>query len=204
MIFNETGVDPGAFPLVGQAGPVPRNLMREHSHPEDQESRRLGIPKTGNRGFRGDGTQPSRSRNRKATFMTRELVPHNRPVFDQLHPIVYKAAVGLVAWFALSAWILFDHQNDIGLPLAMVSVLLLIAVLLPWSLSLVWQKHQMARQRHPEKISFRDWKNDDFPVWGSKLRGMHAAIDMLLPLAAVAFGLTALGIVFLICANTAS
>jgi hypothetical protein len=85
------------------------------------------------------------------------------------------------------------------LPLAMVSVLLLIAVLLPWSLSLVWQKHQMARQRHPEKISFRDWKNADFAVWGSKLRGMHAAIDMLLPLAAVAFGLTALGIVFLIC-----
>jgi hypothetical protein len=136
--------------------------------------------------------------------MNRELVSHNRPIFDQLHPAVYKAAVGLVAWFALAAWILFDHQNDIGLPLAMVSVLLLIAVLLPWSLSLVWQKHQMARQRHPEKISFRDWKNADFAVWGSKLRGTHAAIDMLLPLAAVAFGLTALGIVFLICANTAS
>ena len=136
--------------------------------------------------------------------MNRELVSHNRPIFNQLHPAVYKAAVGLVAWFALAAWILFDHQNDIGLPLAMVSVLLLIAVLLPWSLSLVWQKHQMARQRHPEKISFRDWKNADFAVWGSKLRGMHAAIDMLLPLAAVAFGLTALGIVFLICANTAS
>src|SRR5258706_2411670 len=79
--------------------------------------------------------------------MNRELVSHNRPIFDQLHPAVYKAAVGLVAWFALAAWILFDHQNDIGLPLAMVSVLLLIAVLL----SLVWQKHQMARQRHPEK-----------------------------------------------------
>ena len=39
--------------------------------------------------------------------------------FDQLHPAVYKAAVGLVAWFALAAWILFDRQNDIGLPLAM-------------------------------------------------------------------------------------
>jgi len=86
----------------------------------------------------------------------------------------------------------------------MVSVLLLVAVLLPWSLSLVWQKHQMTHQRHPEKISFRDWKIADFAVWGGKLRGKHAAIDMLLPLAAVAFGFTALGIVFLICANTAS
>ena len=46
--------------------------------------------------------------------MNRELVSHNRPIFDQLHPAVYKAAVGLVAWFALAAWILFDRQNDIG------------------------------------------------------------------------------------------
>ncbi|TMJ79621.1 MAG: hypothetical protein E6G79_20490 [Alphaproteobacteria bacterium] len=99
---------------------------------------------------------------------------------------------------------MFDRQNDIGLPLAMISVLLLVAVFLPWSLSLVWQKHQLADQRHLEEISFQDWKIADFAVWGSKLRGMHAAIDMLLPLAAVAFGLTALGIVFLICANIAS
>ena len=46
--------------------------------------------------------------------MNRELVSHNRTIFDQLHPAVYKAAVGLVAWFALAAWILFDRQNDIG------------------------------------------------------------------------------------------
>jgi hypothetical protein len=136
--------------------------------------------------------------------MTRELVPHNRPVFDQLHPNVYRAAAGLVALFVLAAWVLFDRQNDIGLPLAMVSVLLLVAVLLPWSLSLVWQRHQTADQRHPNKISFRDWKMGDFAVWGSRLRGTDAAIDMLLPLAAVAFGLTAIGIVFLICASVAS
>jgi hypothetical protein len=61
----------------------------------------------------------------------------------------------------------------------------------------------MADRRHPEKIFYRDWKTGDFAVWGSKLRGAHA-IDMLLPLAAVAFGLTALGIVFMICASTAS
>ena len=135
--------------------------------------------------------------------MTRELAHHNRPVFDQLHPNVYKAAVGLVALFVLAAWILFDRQNDIGLPLAMVSVLLLVAVLLPWSLSLVWQRYELAHRRHPEKISYRDWKIGDFAVWGGKLRGTHAAIDMLLPLAAVAFGLTALGIVFVIVGSLA-
>jgi hypothetical protein len=43
----------------------------------------------------------------------------------------------------------------------------------------------------------------DFAVWGSKLHGTDAAIDMLLPLAAVAFGLTAIVIIFLIAAATA-
>ena len=38
-------------------------------------------------------------------------------------------------------------------------------------------------------------------MWGAKLRSMHAAIDILLPLAAAAFGLTAIGIVFAIVAG---
>jgi hypothetical protein len=79
----------------------------------------------------------------------------------------YGAAIGLVAWFALAAWILFDRQNDIGLPLAMVSVLLLVAVLLPWSLSLVWRRHQMPHQRPPGKTSFHDWRMGDFAVWAA-------------------------------------
>lgn len=105
-----------------------------------------------------------------------------RQVFDQLHPNIYGIAVGLVAWFAVAAWILFDRQSDIELPLAMVSALLLMAVLVPWSLSLVWKKYQRPYQAHQHKTAFRDWKEADFAVWGSKLHGMHAAIDMLLPL----------------------
>lgn len=136
--------------------------------------------------------------------MTKEIVLHNRPVFDQIHPNIYGAAVGLVGWFALAAWILFDRQSDIALPLGIVSVLLLVAVLLPWSLSLVWKRHAMPDQRHPGSTSFHDWRIGDFAVWDSKLHGTHAAIDMLLPFAAVAFGLTAIGIVFLICARGAS
>jgi hypothetical protein len=45
---------------------------------------------------------------RKVNFMNRQLVAHNRPVFDQLHPSIYRAAVGLVVWFVLAAWIFFD------------------------------------------------------------------------------------------------
>jgi hypothetical protein len=135
--------------------------------------------------------------------MARQLITHNTPVFDQFPPKVYGAAVGLVIWFALAAWILFDRQSDIGLPLGMVSVLLLVAVLLPWSLSLVWKRHRLPPERHADRVSFNDWKTGDFVVWGSRIHSLHAAIDMLLPLAAVAFGLTGIGIVFLICAYNA-
>jgi hypothetical protein len=133
--------------------------------------------------------------------MARELVAHNKPVFEQIHPTIYGGAVGLVGWFAIAAWVLFDRQNDIELPLVMVSVLLLVAVLVPFALSLVWKKHLMPS--NPTRISLRDWRAGDFAVWGSKLHGTHAAIDMLLPLAAVAFGLTAIGAVFLIVASSA-
>src|SRR5205807_10045267 len=96
-----------------------------------------------------------------------------------------------------------DRRNDIELPLAMVSVFFLIAVLVPWSLSLVWKKYRMPHERHLHQAQFHDWRTGDVAVWGAKLRGSHAAIDMLLPLAAVAFGLTAIGIVFLVCASLA-
>ena len=125
----------------------------------------------------------------------------NRPVLEHIHPWIYAIAVGLVAWFALSAWALFDHgfgrPNEVSLSLTMVSVLFLVAVALPWTLSLVWKKYRMPDERHSSGAPIRDWSLGDFPVWGGKIKGSHAAIDVLLPLAAVAFGLTAIGIVFL-------
>jgi hypothetical protein len=129
--------------------------------------------------------------------MSKELVAHNRPVFDDLHPRIYAAAAGLVAWFAISAWVLFDRGGTTALPLTFVTVLLIIAVGLPWVLSLAWRKSQ-APQQHPPEPSFHDWRSGDLTVWGARLRNTDAAIDMLLPLMAVAFGLTAIGIVFAI------
>jgi hypothetical protein len=52
------------------------------------------------------------------------------------------------------------------------------------------------------QLPFRDWRSGEFAVWQARLRGLHAAIDILLPLAAVAFGLTAIGIVFAIVSAT--
>jgi hypothetical protein len=55
-----------------------------------------------------------------------------------------------------------------------------------------------AAELHLQPTSFHDWRAGDFVVWGARLHGSHAAIDVLLPLIAVSFGLTAIGVVFVI------
>ncbi|MGY8661449.1 hypothetical protein Q3C01_03670 [Bradyrhizobium sp. UFLA05-109] len=130
--------------------------------------------------------------------MNRDLVSHNRPVFDQLHPKIYGAAVALIAWFALMAWVLFDRSSDVSLSLGFVTLLFVVAVGLPWILSRLWRKHRMSNEPPLGRTSLHDWEAGDFVVWGAKLHGTHAAIDVLLPLMAVSFGLTAIGIVFVI------
>ena len=130
---------------------------------------------------------------------------HNRPHRDQFHPLIYRVAGGLVIWFVLSAWILFDHHGYIELPLAFISILLLMAVGIPW---ILWrQRRKYSRSDNDagrEAVSLRDWGNGDMDVCGARLHSTDAAINMLLPLAAGAFGLTAIGIVFVFVARTVS
>ena len=131
--------------------------------------------------------------------MSRELVAHNRPVFDRLHPKIYGAAVGLIAWFALMAWVLFDRSGYVSLALTFVTVLFVVAVRAArgrcrWSGRNI--RCRMSGIAQP--TTFHDWRAGDFEVWGAKLHGTDAAIDVLLPLMAVSFGLTAIGIVFVI------
>jgi hypothetical protein len=146
------------------------------------------------------GTACTTAAGKKAgvTIMKRDLVSHNKPVFDELHPRVYGAAAGLVAWFLLSAWVLFDRGGDIALALGFVTLLLVVAVVLPWVLFEIWRRYRMPYEAHSREPSFHDWRAGSFSVWGARLHGTDAAIDVLLPLAAVAFGLTAIGIVFVI------
>jgi len=76
--------------------------------------------------------------------MSRELVAHNRPVFDQLHPRIYGAAVCLIAWFALMAWVLFDRGGYASLALAFVTVLFVVERLLT---------QDFFREPEPEAVS---------------------------------------------------
>jgi hypothetical protein len=99
---------------------------------------------------------------------------------------------------ALMAWVLFDRSSDVSPSLAFVSLLFVVAVGLPWILSRVWRMHRMPYEPHAQQASLHDWEAGDFTVWGAKLHCTHAAIEVLLPLMAVSFGLTAIGIVFVL------
>ena len=44
--------------------------------------------------------------------------------------------------------------------------------------------------------SLRDWAALDFDTWAGRLTGTEAAVQILLPIAAAAVGMTAIGIVF--------
>jgi hypothetical protein len=136
--------------------------------------------------------------------MGKDVVPYPPPPSDRLHPMVYVVAIGLVLGFIVAAWMFFDHrlvyerENDSSLPLGMVSYLLLIAVGLPLIMWRVWRKYGQGAAPRDQTMSFRRWADDEFEVSGSRLKGRDAAINALLPIAAVAFGLLAIGVVFVL------
>jgi hypothetical protein len=109
-----------------------------------------------------------------------------------LHPRVYALMIALAGWLVLSVWI-FSGIGSTDYLLAIVSGFIFVAVALPFILS-----RQRRRSGDRETPSFRTWESLDFDTWTGRLRGSHAAAEILLPIAAVAFGMTAFGIVFLL------
>jgi hypothetical protein len=115
-----------------------------------------------------------------------------RPVNSRLHPRVYAILVGLALWFVLSAWI-FAGSGVIDYLLFIVSGFIMIAVALPGILSAIRRsEHSTTDSAHPP--SFRRWARSGFETWQGRLSGAEAMLQILLPIAAVAFGLTAIGI----------
>ena len=129
--------------------------------------------------------------------MTQHFVGHNRAVFDGLHPMLYKTIAGLALWFALSAWLLFSGTDYTSLTFAVVTLFFLIAILVPTAIWQTWRRHSAdaSPARNPT-VRLSDWTAGTFETWQCRLSGSEAAVQVLLPIAAVALGLMAIGIVF--------
>jgi len=115
----------------------------------------------------------------------------NVPTSDQLHPWIYRTIVGLALLLILSAWGFFGPGYS-GLALAVVSAFIFIAVAIP--LSPWWiSRHHTTDPDQPE--SFAAWQERDFEICEGRLKGADAALQVLLPIAAVSLGMAVFALV---------
>jgi hypothetical protein len=116
----------------------------------------------------------------------------NRLLSDTLHPMVYGAMVGLAAWVVLAAWGFFADRGYIFLALAVVTLLVTVAVVLPAILAGIgWHDPRRGRANSP----FRNWVHGDFALCERRIKCSVAVTEIFVPLLAVAIGMTLLAIV---------
>ena len=117
--------------------------------------------------------------------MTKTSDRRNAATSDQLHPWIYRMIVGLVLVLILSVWG-FVGPGYSGLALAVVSIFIFIAVAIPIILWRIWRNHLADPD---EAESFAAWQARDFEICDGRLKGADAALQVLLPIAAVSLGM---------------
>jgi hypothetical protein len=121
---------------------------------------------------------------------------HDRPVHDGLHPLVYRSIIALTIWLVLSAWVFFNRGAYVGLTLAMITVFFVIVVGIPLLIWKTWQHNAPPEETREPEESFDAWASQSFATWTGKLTGREAAMQILLPIAAVSIGMFIFGLVF--------
>jgi hypothetical protein len=94
----------------------------------------------------------------------------------------------------LSAWAGFATDDSTAYVLAVVSGLVFITIAIPCALWLASRTGQDPRAPS-SRNQFRDWTAGDFRTSQDQLKASSAAIQILLPLAAVAFGMTVFAVI---------
>jgi hypothetical protein len=117
-----------------------------------------------------------------------------RPVTSVLHARVWALLVGFALWFALAVWA-FAGAGVTDYLLVIVSGFIFVVVALQLILSRVGRKH-IVPEKDGGQPSLREWAARDFDTWQGRLSGAQAALQILLPIAVAAVGMTAFGIVF--------
>jgi hypothetical protein len=118
-----------------------------------------------------------------------------KTVVSVLHPAIYVTLVGLALWLVLAIWG-FGYDGQTDYLLAIVTGFLVIAVAIPSTLALmVYRRSNSDEKKSSAKTSVREWMAGDFDTWQDRVRGRNAAVEVLLPMAAIAIGMTAFAIV---------
>ncbi len=136
--------------------------------------------------------------------MDKEIVSEHRPAEirpdeaasrgGRFHPVVYKVLAGLVAWFVIASW-LFAGGGRTDLLLVMASGLILVMGGVPALLGLTRRTARRRRGASAERIGFGDWASREVQIWSGPIKGLSATVETIVPIAAVAIGMTVFGIV---------
>jgi hypothetical protein len=128
------------------------------------------------------------------------------PISDSLHRFVNMAIIGLVLMFVAAMWMFFDSGTYQAWLDVVVTGLFVIAIGIPALCWLTWRRNVEGARDHAHlsfRVSFRDWARGEFATWTGPVKGANATAEVLLPIAAVAVGMTLLGLVFHIIASGA-
>ena len=123
-------------------------------------------------------------------------VRDNRPN-DELHPLIYQSLIGLTIWLVLSVWGLFSRGAYEGLTLSVITLFFVILVGIPVLLWLTWRRNIDSKDQHIDTVPIGEWISRPFVTWTGSIDGREAAVQVLLPIAVVAFGMTIFGLAFL-------
>jgi hypothetical protein len=124
-------------------------------------------------------------------------------ISDSLHPLVNMAIIGLVLMFVAAVSMFFDSGPYEAWLDVVVTGLFVIAIAVPALLWLTWRRNADGA-RDDSHLSFHDWAVGDFDTLTGPVKGANATVEVLLPIAAVAVGMTVLGLVFHIIASGAA
>ena len=130
--------------------------------------------------------------------MASDVLPirHNRPTSDELHPFIYRAIIGLTIWLVLSVWMLFSRGAYESLTLSIITLLFRVLIGIPLLLWLTWGRNSNPNDQQGH-APFRDWTSHRFETWTGSINGREASVQILLPISAVAIGMTVFGLAFL-------
>jgi hypothetical protein len=105
--------------------------------------------------------------------------------------------IGLTVWLVLSVWALFSRGAYEGLTLSVITLFFLVLVGIPVILWLTWRRNADLNESHGYVAPFREWSSNPFVTSTGHVSGREAAMQILLPIGAVAIGMTIFGLTFL-------
>jgi hypothetical protein len=123
------------------------------------------------------------------------------PLTSRAHPGVYGILIGLTVWFVAAAWFFSGGGGITNYLLFIVSgFLICLAVGLPLILFRVARARPALQGRSSikgyQQPPLRDWMQWIYDTKTGRLSGSSAMAQILLPIAAAAIGMTAIGIIY--------